>query len=104
MTAEQKSRPVRVQWDPERDIMIQTLPYRSIQIGVSGDLGRTWSSEWIVGIEDVTERARAMKKAIDEDSNLSVKQMIDLGLMPVERPYPLPKDLQETLKMSMSRD
>jgi hypothetical protein len=29
------SKPVRIQWDPERDIYLQPLPYRSIQIGLS---------------------------------------------------------------------
>lgn len=31
-----KTAPVRVQWDPERDIHLEKLPFRSIQIGLSG--------------------------------------------------------------------
>jgi len=29
--------PVRVQWDPERDLHLQPLSYRAIQIGLSGE-------------------------------------------------------------------
>lgn len=29
--------PVRIQWDPERDLQLKALPYRSIQIGLSGE-------------------------------------------------------------------
>ena len=29
--------PVRVQWDPERSIHLAPLPYRTIQIGLSGE-------------------------------------------------------------------
>lgn len=33
MTAADKAKPVRVQWDPERSIRLAVLPYRSIQMG-----------------------------------------------------------------------
>lgn len=90
-----------MQWDPERDPRLQVLPYRSIQIGISGALSGSWSSEWIVGIEDVTEKARALKKALDEDSTLSLERLIDLGLMPVERTYPVSEELRKILKMNL---
>ena len=31
-----KDSSVRIQWDPERDLLLNRLPYRSIQIGLSG--------------------------------------------------------------------
>ncbi len=65
MTVEEKQKQVRVQWDPERSARMEMLPYRSIQIGISGDVSRKWVEEWIDGIEDVTEMARKLKKAID---------------------------------------
>lgn len=77
------------------------LPYRSIQIGISGAISRSWSSEWIVGIEDITEKARALKKALDEDSTLSLERLIDLGIMPVEHTYPVSEELRKTLKMNL---
>jgi hypothetical protein len=30
-----KSAPVRIQWDPERDLLLQPLQHRAIQIGLS---------------------------------------------------------------------
>ncbi len=33
---ELRSAPARVQWDPERDLRLRPLPYRSLQLGLSG--------------------------------------------------------------------
>ena len=62
--------PVRVQWDPERTITLNKLPYRSIQIGIGGsgrstDLVTRWIDEWIVKITDITEDVRRWKGALD---------------------------------------
>lgn len=32
-----RSKPVRIQWDPERDFAFTPLPYKTIQIGLSGE-------------------------------------------------------------------
>jgi hypothetical protein len=48
-------KPVRVQWDPERDLNLQELPYRSIQIGLSGEALERYAKNWIVRIEDITD-------------------------------------------------
>lgn len=48
--------PVRVQWDPERDLHLQPLPYRAVQIGLSGPAVDRYADDWIVGIDDLTER------------------------------------------------
>jgi hypothetical protein len=53
---------VRVQWDPERSPRIGKLDYRSIQTGIPNSLIEKWIDEWIIGIEDVTEKARELKK------------------------------------------
>jgi hypothetical protein len=47
--------PVRVQWDPERDLQLRPLPHRTIQIGLSGEAVRLYVSEWIVRISDLTD-------------------------------------------------
>ncbi len=70
MTAEGKAKPVRVQWDPERSIRLEMLPYRSIQIGVSGVVRTRWVEEWIESIVDVTAMARSLKKVLDEDGEM----------------------------------
>jgi hypothetical protein len=37
---ELKRSPVRVQWDPERDLRLSPLPHRSLQLGLSGEAAR----------------------------------------------------------------
>jgi hypothetical protein len=54
------SKPVRIQWDPERDWRLQPIEgVRSIQIGLSGEAVHRYVDEWIVRIEDVTPLAHA---------------------------------------------
>lgn len=99
MTAEDRAKPVRVQWDPERSIRLAMLPYRSIQIGVSGEVGVTWVEEWIDGIEDVTDMARRLKKVLDEDAEVGEGKLIRRGLMPRETVYELDEGLRTILRM-----
>lgn len=51
------SAPVRIQWDPERDLLLQPLPYRAIQIGLGKEAVRRYVTEWVRGISDVTALA-----------------------------------------------
>ena len=46
---------IRVQWDPEKDVYGNSLPYRSIQLGLRGQAVRAYVSEWIVGVSDITD-------------------------------------------------
>jgi hypothetical protein len=50
--------PVRVQWDPERDVALQRLEHRAIQVGLGGEAVGRYVDEWITAIEDVTPLAR----------------------------------------------
>lgn len=43
-------------WDPEHTPGLDGLPCPSVQVEVLGEVGRKGEGEWIVGIEDVTER------------------------------------------------
>ena len=45
---------VRVQWDPEKDIQGNNLPYRSIQIGLRGQALHEYVNDWIVALNDIT--------------------------------------------------
>jgi hypothetical protein len=90
---------VKIQWDPERSAKLDILPYRSIQIGIPASLSTTWTEEWIVSIEDVTHKATQLKHAIDTHTELADTDLLDLGLIPVERPFPLPQAVQKTLGM-----
>ncbi len=59
-----ETKPVRIQWDPERDWRLNTIEgVRTIQIGISGDTVKHYVSEWIVNIEDVTPTARKLADA-----------------------------------------
>ncbi len=79
-----EAKPVRVQWDPERDWRLQPIPSaRAIQIGLSGEAVERYVNEWIVRIEDVTPAARIVAAAVESG--------IPPSFLPSasERPYPL---------------
>jgi hypothetical protein len=85
---ELKRSPVRIQWDPEKDMNLQPLPYRSIQIGLSGIAVEKYVAEWITDIEDITARCRQIRQLIVEGKTAEAK-----GLLPVENFYPLSADI-----------
>ncbi|MFE6284858.1 DUF4291 domain-containing protein [Streptomyces sp. NPDC057877] len=75
--------PTRVQWDPERDLRLQPLPYRSLQLGLSGEAARRYADEWTVSVRDVTPLAHRVH-ALVRDGDLDSATR----LLPSERPYP----------------
>lgn len=82
---ELRDSPARVQWDPERDLRLQPLPHRSLQLGLGGAAVPRYVDEWTVGLTDVTGLARAVHATRDP------------ALLPAERPYPLPTAIAERL-------
>ena len=76
--------PVRLQWDPEKDIHLQNLPYRSIQIGLSEIAVQHFVSDWIVGIQDITSGCKEIQILV---KNGQLKAATDL--LPKEEIYPL---------------
>lgn len=99
LEARKASEVVKVQWDPERTVRLDRLSYRSIQIGIPGALSKQWVEDWIVAIEDVTDRARKLKAVLDSDGEIGVQDLISQGLVPVEKAYDLPDDLKSLLRM-----
>jgi hypothetical protein len=77
-----KASPVRVQWDPDRDVRMRILPHRAIQIGLTGDALRRYVDEWAVDITDVTELAHTIRDLVRAGQ-------VDRAdaLRPKERPY-----------------
>ncbi|MFW6691026.1 DUF4291 family protein [Streptomyces sp. MAR4 CNX-425] len=75
--AAKEAGPVRIRWDPERDLALRPLERRAIQIGLSGPAAGGYVDEWIRGIE-VREKRR------DEAA----------ALLPPEEPYALPEDVR----------
>jgi len=86
------SAPVRIQWDPERSLTLEKLPWRSIQVGLSGEAVQLYVTEWIVAIRDVTPVARAIGAAVAR-GDLSAAG----ALLPHEAPLPLPAAVRRTI-------
>lgn len=80
--------PVRVQWDPERDLTLQQLPWRSLQVGLSGPIVREYVHDWVIAIDDITDRVREIHELV-QDGQLDAAH----AALPPERPYVLPPDL-----------
>jgi hypothetical protein len=81
---EMESAPVRIQWDPERTIQLAALPWRTIQIGLSGAAVDRYVDEWTCRIEDVTAVAHLIRTAL---AHGDVEHAT--SLLPHERPYPI---------------
>jgi len=90
---------VIVQWDPERSPRIGRLDYRSLQVGIPATLQKQWIEEWIESIADVTEMARNLKEKLEEDRKISTSELVEQGLLPLERPYEVAQDIRENLEM-----
>ncbi|MDG4825543.1 DUF4291 domain-containing protein [Asanoa sp. WMMD1127] len=83
-----KASPVRVQWDPERDLDLRPLDHRSLQVGLSGEAVHRYVDEWVTGITDVTATARRVHALVRAGDRAAAT-----ALLPPERPYPLPPDV-----------
>ncbi|KAH7077599.1 hypothetical protein BKA63DRAFT_489164 [Paraphoma chrysanthemicola] len=97
-----RPRPTRVmvQWDPERSFRIGKLDYRSIQIGIPGTLVEELV-DGTVEIEDVTEKARQLKKLLDENDKMDLGTLIERGLFPKEQEFEVDEDTKKILAMDM---
>ncbi|KZF19021.1 hypothetical protein L228DRAFT_242059 [Xylona heveae TC161] len=93
-----RASPVRVQWDPERDLLLHPLPYRSIQIGLSGTAVDRYLDEWIVSIRDVT----FLMKEISDLMSTGQREAARAAL-PLEHLYPLPDDIAQVVEASSAR-
>lgn len=90
---ELKRAPARVQWDPERDLHLRPLPYRSLQLGLSGEASRRYADEWTVSISDVTPLAHEIHALVRSGDPASAAR-----LLPRERPYPADDELTAHLR------
>lgn len=78
-----KRSPARVQWDPERDLHLQPLPHRSLQLGLAGEAAHHYADEWTVAITDVTPLAHTIRARVRDGALQAARQ-----LLPTEHPYP----------------
>ncbi len=88
--------PVRIQWDPERDIQLEKRDYRAIQIGLSGEAVEHYVNDWIINITDVSELNAEIKALVDKGELDKAK-----ALLPIEREYPIPADIGRKIGMSV---
>ena len=84
---------VRYHWDPDRDLQLRRLDRRALQVGIRGSVLSNYVNHWILGIEDVTELAHAIKEAVESKQK-------QLPLVPEERVYEVSAQIQQILQMS----
>jgi hypothetical protein len=87
--------PVRIQWDPERDLYLQPLNYRTIQIGLSKEIVGLYVNEWIRSITEVTELASQVYNLVISNKLEKARE-----LLPEEKVYPLSSNLREKVEAS----
>jgi hypothetical protein len=75
---------VRTQWDFERPLRLHPLPYRSLQVGLSGEALNRYVDEWTVAVTEVTPSARTIRDLLRVGDERAAA-----ALLPTERPYPL---------------
>jgi hypothetical protein len=74
--------PVRIQWDPERDLLLQPQAHRAIQIGLSRQAVDLYVNKWIQRITDVTPLAHDIHALVLQRELDSAR-----ALLPAEQPY-----------------
>ncbi len=89
---QKKKSSVTIQWDPERDIFLNKLDHRSIQIGLSGEAVKRYVKDWIVEIKEITPLCREIQEA------LKYKRIEPAMIMlPDEKIYPLPDIIENNI-------
>ncbi len=87
--------PVRIQWDPEKDIFLNNLNYRSIQVGLTGIAVEKYINEWIVSIEDISHKCRQIQSLVLDNKIEEARNML-----PLEKVYPVTNDVKCVLLIS----
>ena len=73
---------VRLQWDPDHAPNGDKMERRAVQLGLRGDVLRSYSREWIVEINDISDFVREQR-----ENNINSKY--ESLAMPRERVYPV---------------
>jgi hypothetical protein len=87
--------PVRIQWDPERTLRLESLPWRTIQVGLGGESVDAYVDYWIARIEDLTPLVAEIASLVTAGDLVGAD-----ALRPIERPYPLPKEIADRIGCS----
>jgi hypothetical protein len=86
---------VRVQWDPERDLQLRELPYRSLQLGLTGRATRDYADHWLRAVRDVTPLAHQVRGLLRAGEREAAAE-----LLPQETAYPVAEAVARELRMS----
>lgn len=86
---------VHVQWDPERSLRGDKLPYRSIQVGVGRHLIRAYAEDWIVSITDLSPLVAKLRELRRQGRFDHARR-----LLPPERVYPVSPAIARILGMT----
>lgn len=89
-----KATPVRIQWDPERDLHLQPLEHRAIQLGLTNEAVPLYVNEWIQNITEVTSLAEEVHTLVEKNDLEAAKR-----LLPTEAEYPLPYELKNNIQI-----
>ena len=65
-----KESDIRVQWDPEKDIYGNNLPYRSLQLGLRGNAVKEYVNDWIVNVTDITDYVHELNTLRNNHENI----------------------------------
>ncbi|MFE0462634.1 DUF4291 domain-containing protein [Kitasatospora sp. NPDC058965] len=93
-SARLRESPVRVQWDPERDLTLSELPHRSLQLGLTGRATRDYADHWLRTVRDVTPLAHRVRALLRSGDGAAAR-----ALVPAELPYPVTPAVAHRLRM-----
>ncbi|WP_173178287.1 DUF4291 domain-containing protein [Pseudomonas tohonis] len=74
--------PVRIQWAPERDLHLEPLPHRAIQVGLGPEASRRYVGQWIRRITEVTGLAHDIHALVQAGELQEAQRRL-----PAEREY-----------------
>jgi len=86
--------PVRVQWDPERDLGGGKLQVRSIQVGLGRGVVQDYVEKWCASLTDITPQVRRMRALLRAGERDAARRQL-----PVERRYPVPDAIAKKLRL-----
>ncbi|MFJ9181107.1 DUF4291 domain-containing protein [Streptomyces sp. NPDC102360] len=84
--------PVRVQWDPDRDLHLNRTDRKAVQVGLSGEAVERYVDAWVVGITDVTTPAHRIHARVCNGETEEAR-----SLLPRETVYELPQTLRSRI-------
>ncbi len=89
---------VHVQWDPERSLRGNGLPYFSIQVGLSRHIIREFAEQWVIALEDLTPRVRKIYQLLRSGQSSKAQK-----LLPPEKIYPVSPETGRRLLIEADR-